>query len=230
MNRFSQSLKLPSFCLCLVLSLLFAVAARAGEIYTKMPDKIDPSAHYVFYMHGGKIPEGMTSYEHMVMGVYDLPTITKGLEDPAYHVIAYVRPYKMEEAEAGQKLAGEVQTLLKAGVAPERITLVGFSFGAVAVIMASFNLENEKINIGLLAGCAGRVMWESELAVWGRVLSLYDKDDDLVASCKVLQERGGKITSFEEQVLETGKGHPLFFSPDPVWVAPLKRWIKGATK
>ncbi len=211
--------------LSFMLFMLVPLPVMAAEIYSKVPQVIDPSAHYVFYMHGGRIPEGATSYEHTLWGVHDVPKISKALQDDGYHLISYVRPYDMKDVTSAERLVLEVRKLMKAGVKAEQITLVGFSFGAVVVVIAASNLEEPGLNIALLAGCAGRVMWEPSLAVWGRVLSLYDEADDHVASCKVLKERGGSISQFEETIFKTDKGHALFFLPDDVWVKPLKNWI-----
>ena len=210
-----------------LISLLFMTSSiLAGEVYDGLPSKIDPAARYVIYMHGGRLAKNETVYHHDVLGVYDLDVIRKALKDDEYHLISYTRPYKEEDSEAAQQLSHEVQALMGEGVPAENITLVGFSTGAIVVVIAASILEQDKLNIALLAGCAGRVIWEAGLAVWGRVVSFYDEEDDNVSSCKVLESRGGKISDFKETVFKTGKGHGLFFTPDEVWLGPLKGWIK----
>lgn len=203
------------------------VSGIAGEVSDGVPAKIDPKKHYVIYMHSGRFAKGRTTYTDGGFGTFDHPKIVAALKDPDYHLIAYIRPYKEELDDASRQLGHEVQALLGEGVPPENITLIGFAEGSEIVFFASSILEKEKLNIVMLGGCIRQVVWNASIAVWGRVLSLYDADDDFAASCKVLLKRDGKIPSFKETVLNSGgKGHGLFFQPDDLWLVPLKKWIK----
>jgi len=206
--------------------LVLSSPAYAGEVSTTFPDKIIPGDKYVFYVHGGKYDQTNKIPDHAVFGKYDLEGITQALQDDSYHLIAMARPAKMKKLGASARLASNVEQLILNGVNPKDIFLVGFSSGAIIVILAASKLEKDEINLVLLAGCAGVVMWDNSVKVWGHVLSLYDKKDDFVASCTVLKSRGGSVSSFAETVLNSGKGHGVFFNPAPEWTAPVKQWIK----
>lgn len=216
--------KLPGL-VALGLLVLLPCRLSAGEVHDRVPAKIDPGAHYVFYMHGMKFGKGETVFEDDLLGVYDHTKMVASLKDPAYHLIAYIRPPKEEVLDAARQLSHEVQALLGEGVPPEQITLVGFSGGGMVVVFAASILERSKINVALLAGCGGPVAWDSSLKIWGRVFSLYDDDDTKVTSCKGLAERSEGVSGFKEVVLKTEKGHSLFFDPSDKWLPKLKEWI-----
>jgi len=213
-------------CLVSLIWLVLSAPVYAGEVSTTMPDQITPGDKYVFYVHGGKYDKTNKIPNHAVFGKYNLEGIKQALQDPTYHLIAMPRPSKMKKIEASAQLASNVEQLILNGVNPKDISLVGFSSGAIIVILAASKLEKNQLNLVLLAGCAGVVMWDNNLKVWGHVLSLYDKEDDFVSSCAVLKSRGDGVTSFAETVLNSGKGHGVFFNPAPQWVDPVKNWIK----
>ena len=51
----------------------------------------------------------------------------------------------------------------------------------------------------------------------GRVLSIYDRVDTEAGSCaRYFREAPG--LTFTEVVLDVGRGHALFYTPEPVWV------------
>lgn len=88
----------------------------------------------------------------------DYQTIAQKLKDAGFNVFFELRTADAtdsdEQAQAyAAKVAQYVQELLAKGVAPEDITVSGFSLGSSTALVASGLIANPKINYVLLAGC-----------------------------------------------------------------------------
>ena len=59
----------------------------------------------------------------------------------------------------------------------------------------------------------------------GRILAIYDDQDDVAGSCQEAFEMSSP-TATDEKVVSTGLGHGLFYVPNPAWIDPVIQWIK----
>jgi len=118
-----------------------------------------------------------------------------------------------------------VAALLDAGVAPGRITLVGFSRGAGLTAIAASRLADTGINTALMAICSdGFVTGAPDLRLGGHLLSIYE-ETDAVKSCAALARASTELISFREVAIDTGRRHGAFYTPLPEWMTPLREWI-----
>ena len=211
--------------LLLALSLLVPIGARAVELYDRFPDSIHAGERYVIYSHGLIVEGSDQKPVSPKYGQYDFPAIKQSLfKDGGFNLIAYQRPKSADDSYA-DTLKSWVHRLIDAGVAPSRITLVGFSRGAGLTALASSGLASAGINTALMAICKdGEVSHASGLNLGGNVLSIYETSDELGGSCGKLAARS-HLKSFKEVSISTGKKHGAFFQPLPEWIQPLKAWI-----
>lgn len=166
----------------------------------------------------------------------DYQTIAQQLREAGFNVFFELRTADVtdsdEQAQAyAAKVARYVQELLAKGVAPEDITVSGFSLGSSTALVASGLIANPKVNYVLLAGCpmgANIRVTIDYTKVRGRVLSIVDSDDDKFGSC------AGRLPSgatFKEITLNSGEGHKVFRLSDEsnikLWKEPLEAWAKG---
>ena len=189
------------------------------------PTSFHPDERYVIYSHG-LIVEGDNSRPvHPEFGVYDFPAVKAALfKDGGFNLIAQHRPKNTEFEPYAAKLESWVRQLVKAGVKPSHITLVGFSRGGALSAQASSRLRDLGINTALLACCIdGDVEGSAPLVLSGNLLSIFETSDAF-GSCKTLAARS-KTASFEEIAISTGLKHGAFYRPLPEWVTPLKAWI-----
>lgn len=210
-----------------ILILLFVVTTVNAETAQKryaFPSNITPTGHYVFYSHGFIVEGDNPMPIHPRWGVYDFPSIQKALNDDRYTLIAHHRPKDVKPINYAKRLAEEVNQLITLGVPPENITLTGFSRGGAITILASNELKNSRINVVILAGCAGLINRKRDIQLYGHVLSIYETSDD-VGSCNQLKARSPKLQKFKEIAISTGKEHGAFYRPMDEWVIPLKRWV-----
>jgi hypothetical protein len=208
----------------LALMVLIPIGARAVEIYDQFPDSIHTTERYVIYSHGLIVEGSDPKPVSPKYGQYDFPAIKQSLfKDGGFNLIAYQRPKSADDSYA-DTLKSWVHRLIDAGVAPSRITLVGFSRGAQLTALASNGLASVGINTALMAICEnGEVSHAPGLNLGGNLLSIYETSDEL-GSCGKLAARS-HLKSFKEVSISTGKKHGAFFQPLPEWIRPLKAWI-----
>tara|TARA_B100000767_G_C19741915_1_gene526609 strand:- start:72 stop:653 length:582 start_codon:yes stop_codon:yes gene_type:complete len=190
-----------------------------------LPEKINPLQHYVFYSHG-KIVEGNNPKpHHLEWGMYNFPAVKAQLADSSYTLIAKHRAKNINAKDAAEQLAKSVNQLLSQGVKAQNISLVGFSRGGGITILAAQLLQLPQLNVALLASCLPWMKNNDSYRLIGSIFSIYETSDT-VGSCKVLVEQSTEVSTFKELAITTELSHGAFYSPNPVWLVPLKQWLK----
>lgn len=202
-----------------------SVSMSQGMVSSSLPENIDPNGKYLIYLHGKIIEDEGVDAVSPQFGPYEFEEILSYLADAGFNVIGEVREAQTNVDTFADRVAAQVNSLLAQGVSSENITLVGFSKGASIAIITSTKLKNPDLNIVLLAICGDWINDDSRVALAGRILSLYEKSDELGSTCKPLIERSPEIKEFEEIEFATGKQHGAFYSADPIWLDPLISWI-----
>ena len=166
----------------------------------------------------------------------DYRTIVQTLRDAGFNVFFELRTADATDNEGqapayAEKIAQYVQGLMEKGVAPEDITVSGYSLGSRTALVAAGLIAHPKVNYVLLAGCpvnANARVAIDYAKVSGRILSIYDSLDDKFGSC---EGRLPKDLNFKEIALNSGQGHKLFRLADDasmnLWKVPLENWAKG---
>lgn len=209
------------------LLLAWSIVLSAKPVPSMDEIPVLPDASYVFFYHGA-IAEGTAenpvSERH---GEYDFTGLKQALDSDSYYLIANIREKGISVKAHAEELAGVVSELLDRGVAANNISLVGFSRGGSIVATAAGLIDNAEIRYVLLASCPK----VSETVDWpafrGRLLSMYEKDDSLAASCAFLTQGSAKVSEFKEIPLETGLGHGEFYRPQQRWIQPVRAWISN---
>jgi hypothetical protein len=205
---------------------LVTVGANAVELYDIFPETIDPSERYVIYSHGFIVEGSDPRPRHPDYGTYEFPAIKQALFDGGgFNLIAHHRPANTEIGAYVATLESWVRQLLDAGVKPSRITLVGFSRGALLTAFASSRLESAGLNTALMGICSeGGISGEPPVSLGGQFLSIYETTD-VVGTCESLAKNSANLESFKEIAISTGQEHGAFYRPMPEWVEPLRQWI-----
>lgn len=210
-------------CACLLLP----TTSNAEQVHDQFPARIDPSGRYVIYSHNligeGDDPRPVSPQ----FGVYEFQKIKRALfEGGGFNLIAYQRKKNVEFEIHVKQLETWVRQLLSAGVAPTRITLVGFSRGGQITAYAASRLNSLGINTAILAICSHGdfdVSPDPPIVLGGNFLSIYETSDQY-GSCSQLAARS-HLKAFKEVAISTGKAHGAFFEPRPEWIVPLRAWI-----
>ncbi len=206
----------------LMLAMVWSAAALAGPSSYNMPPKADKSTKYLFFLH---------NYYVEVKGpdqACDYHGIVKAFADQGYLVVSEVREKNASSSKYAAKIAGQIKTLLAAGVPAKNITVLGHSKGGFITLVVSSILKNPKLNYVIMAGCGikGACCGAAPSPPAGRMLSIYDQSDKVAGSCKAEFAGGGKNVRGSEIVLKTGGGHRMFFKVKPSWFDPVMAWLK----
>lgn len=200
-----------------------ANAQEQGVILKDVPEKIDKKAHYLFYLHGKIVESGNTRPTSEKFGVYEYEQILETFRQSNFIVISEPRPKDTDIEIYGEKVAGQVRQLIKAGVSPKLITIVGASQGSWIAMLASTYLNNRKLNFVIIAGCNKSIFGKANLN--GNVLSIYEKSDG-TGTCEKFRENATNLRKYKELELNTGLGHGFIYRPMKEWIEPTLVWAQ----
>jgi hypothetical protein len=196
-----------------------------GVIQHEFPTEVNTEDRFVIYLHGKIIEDqGVERPTSPEFGVYEYEAILTALAEEGLHVISEVRTRDADPFGHARQLTDNIQDLLDAGVQPGYITIVGVSKGGGIAILTAALLQNDHVNFVFLAGCGEEVLSNPDLTIAGRILSIYEKSDDMAVSCQPLFDRSSTGSTFEEIHLDTGLGHGEFYTPRPEWTEPTVGW------
>lgn len=208
------------FTLC-VLTIISKGNAQA--IFPDIPDKIDTKAKLLFYLHGRIVEIKGIRPISAKYGAYEYEKIIEALKNRGFIVISEARGRNTHAGQYAQKVVSQVNRLLKAGVPPSNITVVGASKGALIAMTVSTMLQNKEVNFVFLAGCADGLR-KFDLDFYGNILSIYDEKDQLVGSCQSFFKKSTGISSHKEIKLKVGTGHGIIYKPLKEWIDPVVQW------
>jgi predicted esterase len=192
-----------------------------------VPDEIRTESNYLFYLHGQIIEDHGLRPVHPDFGVYEYEGVLASLAQAGFVVISEARGPRTNGEEYAREVVTQVETLLAAGVPPERVSIVGFSKGGGIAVRVSTLLHNERVNFVFLGTCARRIRNRPALDLRGRILSIYEASDPIAGPCSEFLSASVIEPEFEEVRLEVGGGHGAFYRPVQAWLDPVLAWSKG---
>lgn len=205
----------------------FAIGTITGQTTrANILNDINTSKSYLFYLHGQIAIEngkGISKY----FGIYEYQNILDTFSRYGYQVISEPRPINAADEFYSAKVSMQIDTLLKAGVNPEKIIVVGASAGAYITIDVAMRIKNKNIKYAILGMCESdtyKSYREKELC--GNFLSIYEASDPH-GSCLKLFEDKNCITSLKEIKLNMNNSHAFLYKPYREWVHPLVDWINN---
>jgi hypothetical protein len=198
----------------------------AGSIQESIPSSPNIDSRYIFFLHGKIVEKKGDPATSRKYGDYEYKNMLKTFEESGFEVISEVRSSGTDIYDYSAKVAEDVDKLISSGVPAKNITVSGFSKGGRMTLVVSSLLGNKDINYVVLAGCRSSDIDNLDLSPSGRVLSIYDSDDDKFESCAEIFSSGDKDLVSKEIVLDIGDGHGVFYNPIDEWVKPLVSWSK----
>ena len=202
--------------LFIVMSLF--VSNTYAEVLSAPPDKVDKQAKYFFFAHGAGLYK-----RHADSARERWQDKVKAIEELGFIMITEERENGGDEDYA-LKMSDWIDTLLDKGVPANNIYIGGYSRGARLSLTVSDILSNSKINYFLLAGCYEHDDYSGDIK--GRILSVYDNDDNLFSPCTGLITLNKDI-NFKEVEVNSGYGHGMGSSVRDEWMDPLLAWLKN---
>lgn len=182
---------------------------------------------YLIYLHGKIVEDGGRLPTDSTFGVYQYDAILDSLRRGGFVVLSEQRPPKANSDSAATRVVAQVDSLLRLGVPPNDISVVGFSKGGWIAVLASSRLQNPAITFVFLGACGPWTNDSPDLHVAGRLLSLYEISDSLGVSCGPMLARRSPGSEARELALDLGFGHGTFFQPRSAWLEPVIAWAQG---
>lgn len=205
----------------LVLSLMLSAL---GQGTYDVPQKIDPKAHYLIYLHG-RIVEEDRRPKSPQFGFYEYDQILDAFRKRGFVVISEQRPKGTDIEKYAPKVVTEIENLLKAGVPPRNITVVGASQGSWIAMLASTQLKNRDLNFVFIAGCSADTEFLKQIDWHGNVLSIFERTDR-AGTCEEFRADATGLNRYEETQLNTGLRHGFIYQPLSEWIEPTVAWAK----
>jgi dienelactone hydrolase len=183
-----------------------------------------PAAPVVIYLHGRIIEEQGPDAVSPEFGAYGYHAILDSLRAGGLQVVSDLRPRGADMDEFAARVVLQIDSLLKAGVAPALIAVVGFSKGGGIAMLASARLRRTDITFVFLASCGEA---NAGFDLRGRLLSIYEESDPLGRSCSAVFARTPKGSVHSERRIATGLKHGAFYQPRSEWLEPVRAWVHG---
>jgi hypothetical protein len=199
------------------------------HIQHDLPDTINATGYYMFYLHGGVVTvkgDNATTDAAPQFGPYQYSRILDTLRAHGFYVISERRLPSVEDSVYVRKIAQQVDTLLKAGVPVRDIILVGASAGSDIVLQVSERLKNPQIKYVIMGGCyPSTIKHYSRIRIAGRFLSIIESSDPHGPCVEIFKDHK-QIKDFHEVKLETGLNHGFIYKPYSAWLNPLVQWFQ----
>jgi hypothetical protein len=208
-------------------SVVLTGAVESPAIFEQVPASPDPTARYLFYLHGRIIEVQGPEAVSPDFGRYEYRRLLETFAEHGFVVVAEVR-----EDGAGaafvESTARQVRGLLDAGVPADHVAVVGFSKGGFLALGVAAAVATDDVRYAVLAGCSADPDWAARRGpgLRGRFLSLRDRSDRFDPSCALLFEHAPRVRDRSEHVFETGLDHGLFYRPRDDWMDHLIAWLR----
>jgi hypothetical protein len=214
-----------------VLFLLLSSCFTSGQsISSFLPKKLTPSDNYLFYLHGGVVTVLGNNAINQSMpewGPYEYLNILDSLRTRGFNIISENRKEGIDDSVYVNKIARQIDTLIKAGVDPKKIIIIGASAGSAITIHLSAVLKNSKMKYVIMGGC-----WPDTykdylgLELYGHFLSIIESTDPH-GTCSKLSEERKMISSFREITLKMGLSHGFIYKGYTEWINPIVNWFNA---
>jgi dienelactone hydrolase len=204
------------------------LAQKRGVILSDVPQKVDTKALYLFYISGYLVEACNTRPVSPRFGVYEYEQILDTLKQSGFVVISEARKQSAEIKPYAKKVTAQVRQLLKAGVPPEQITVVGASQGSWMAMLVSTYLENRRVNFVFISGCSADDGLLKLVNLHGNVLIIYEKTDIWPGTrpCSRFRDDATGLSEYKEVETNTGQRHGFLYRPMKEWVEPTIEWAQ----
>ncbi len=182
--------------------------------------------NYIFFLHNRFIEDVGINGVHPEYGTCEYDAILKAFSKEGFTVLSEVRPYQTNARTYANKIVKQVDSLLKKGVKPSQITVIGTSKGGYIAQYVSGTMNNPELNFVFIGSCSDDDEGDgSGINFCGNILSIYEKTDDFGQSCAKTKSLSTlTVPHYKEIMLNTGIRHGYLYKALPVWIKPAVQW------
>ena len=180
---------------------------------------------HIFYIHGRIIEIQGKNAVSEEFGKYEFDNIIKAIKVKNSIVHAEIRNTNVDVKEYAHYVSKQIDSLIKTGVQPIDITVIGASKGAIIASTIS-HINTNSINYVLLAGNNDYQEANNDWEFHGQVLGIYDAPDKIAGkNYDHWKKSKNHTTKFEQLELKTNLGHGFLYKPLKDWTESTKKWI-----
>lgn len=200
-----------------VVALAFFLTSAANNVF---------AARYVFFLHNMYLELFGLESAHKEYGKVEYRQVLDYYRKEGFVVMSEIRPRGTDGDVYARKVAAQVDSLLRNGVVAEDITVVGTSKGGYIAQRVCDIMKNPRISYVFIGSCSDEA-GISGMKYYGRILSIYERSDDIGRSCRTINEgKGNRVAEFREIELNTGLKHGFLYRALPAWLEPSVKWAR----
>ena len=184
---------------------------------------------YIFFIHNKFLEEnsdGTFSDKYNV--TVDYNGILQSFKKDGFIVLSEKRVENTDTKKYAEKIVSQIDSLIKTGVKPNLITIVGTSKGGYIAQYVSTFAKNPNLNFVFIGSFQeSDIENYPEINFCGNILTIYEKSDFFgVTAIKRKETSKLKINQFKEIELNTGLKHGFLYIASDEWIKPCKMWAK----
>lgn len=184
---------------------------------------------YIFFLHNKFVEENDLNTPHPEYGKAEYNEIINSFKADNFIVFSEIRSKNTNAAAYAKKVVKQIKALLKKGISPNNITVIGTSKGGYIAQYVSTYLANPDVNFVFIGSFIDRDIEESpQINFCGNILTIYEKSDIYgVSAVKRKETSKLKINHFKEIELNTNRKHGFLYKALDEWILPSKKWANG---
>jgi hypothetical protein len=183
---------------------------------------------YLIFLHNRWVEGHLPSEPHPTYGRPEYPEILNRFRTDGFIVLSEKRPDNtIEEMYAG-KVKIQIDSLLRLGIKPANITIVGTSKGGNIAQRVSNLSKDPNLNYVFIGSSfKDEDSTLKDITLHGRILCITEASDtgNISLSTQTRFKRS-KLTDFKEIILHTGLHHGFLFKELDAWIVPTENWAR----
>ncbi|KRD58149.1 hypothetical protein ASE40_17575 [Flavobacterium sp. Root935] len=184
---------------------------------------------YIFFFHNKFVQENPLNAAHPEYGKAEYNEILESFRKDNFIVFSEKRKKNTNSAEYAEKIVKQVKALIKKGVSPNHITVIGTSQGGYIAQYVSTYLSNPDVNFVFIGFFRDSDIEEiPDINFCGNILTIYEKSDIYgVSAVKRKETSKLQVNHSKEIELNTNLKHGFLFKALDEWIVPSKKWANG---
>jgi len=187
---------------------------------------------FIFFLHNRFLETHELDELHPEFGRTEYKEIIAEFKKSGIKIISEKRNGNVNARDYAVGIVTQIDSLIKIGVEPQRITVVGTSKGGYIAQYVSALANNQNLNFVFIASFRNNDIQNiPEINYCGNILTIYEKSDPYGVSALERKENSTcEIKHFKEIELNTGMKHGFLFKPLKEWIEPTINWANGNYK
>lgn len=185
--------------------------------------------NFIFFLHNRFLEEHELDELHTEFGRTEYLEIINEFKKREFKVISEKRNGNVNAREYAIGIVSKIDSLIKNGTEPKKITIVGTSKGGYIAQYVSTLANNPNLNFVFIASFRNSDIQNiPEINYCGNILTIYEKTDPFgVSALERKKTSACEIKHFKEIELNTKMGHGFLFKPLKEWIEPTIKWANG---